>query len=218
MKECKLKASPGPWVPIPGILHLQPYWKKENSFLKNPSFPVLQVYPQTTLLPSDSIRGLIRIAVRAHTCTVHTCMCTHMLSSEECNVLNLHSIFKTTAKVIPPMSSPTKPAFSRNTAKQNYILFHCFPIEELFERHFPILEAGFHKASHILIFFLFFPLIFGKYDHTENWLSCLLAYGRLVSSGISSVSFFSETYLVGNSPFPDPSSILEPIQKTEIQK
>lgn len=91
-----------------------------------------------------------------------------MLSSEECNGLNLHSIFKTTAKVIPAMSSPTKPAFSRNTAKQNYILFHCFPVEEFFERHFPILEAGFHKASHILIFFFFFSLIFGKYDHTEN--------------------------------------------------
>jgi len=82
----------------------------------------------------------------------HIPACTQALSSTERNGWNLHSTRKTTAKVTPAMPSPTKPAFSRNAAKQKYIFFHCFPMEEFFARHFPILDAGFHQASHILTF------------------------------------------------------------------
>lgn len=91
----------------------------------------------------------------------HTALCAHPPASVRTHVHTYpffqrmqwvkypHGIFKTTAKVIPGMASPTKPAFSRNVAKQKYIFFHCFP------RHFPILDAGFHKASQILTFFFF---------------------------------------------------------------
>lgn len=107
---------------MPGILWF--YWKKEDCFLTNPSFPVIWVYPWLPFCPLDRIRRFVHQGLRTHACR-HEYTHTFFQRMQWVKSLN---IFKPTAKVTPTMSSPTKPAFSRNTAKQKGMFFHCFPI------------------------------------------------------------------------------------------
>lgn len=74
------------------------------------------------------------------------------------------NIFKPTAKVTPAKSSPTKPAFSRNTAKQKGMFFHCFPtvLRKAFPYSWRWLPQNLSHSE-----WGFFWQIFGKHNHPE---------------------------------------------------
>lgn len=148
---------------MPGILHLQPYW--ERTFSDKSQFSC------SSGLSSNYTSALWQYQMAYTQLYVHIHMnqyiyaCKHMLSFRECNGLNLHSIFKITPKVT---SSPTKPEFSRNIAKQKHNILPLFSnrrvLWKAFSHSWSWLPRG---LSHFdLSFFFFFPIC-GKHNHIE---------------------------------------------------